>query len=263
MKFKDSLLQEQIDAIGFVKVPLLNAEEVKDIKQYLLGQTPLEEMTKQYGFTSAVWISNSDTKTHLDAKVRGIVHAKLSTILEDFKALIYSAIGKGIGEKSELSLHQDWSVVDEEKDYSLSLWIPLSDSTLENGAIHFLEGSHKTHPSIRCGSVSHEYGDPETIINQMNCVEVKAGEALIFYSRVLHYTPNNYSNQMRFAVISCLVSETAEIVQYYKVSDTQLEVYKMEETFYNKYDNFLEQIDQKPNGIKIGEVAYVPFKSLI
>jgi hypothetical protein len=60
-----------------------------------------------------------------------------------------------------------------------------------------------------------------------------------------------------------LVSSDAEIVQYYKISDSKLEVYKMEDGFYNKFDNFLEELDKQPKGIKIGEVDYVPFKTFL
>ena len=263
MKFKDSSLQEQFDEIGFIKVPILNLDEVSEIKQFVINNTPLVAMTNHYGFTAGVWMSEKEIKTNLDSKIRGMVESKLLGIIDDFKSLTYSVIGKGIGENSELSLHQDWSVIDEEKGYSISLWIPLSDSNFENGAIHFLEGSHKKLPGIRCGSISHEYGDSDKIINQMQCVDVKAGDALIFNSRILHYTPNNYSKEIRFAVISCIVPSDAEIVQYYKVSDSKLEVYKMEDGFYNEYDNFLEQIDQKPKGEKIGEVDYVPFNTFL
>lgn len=263
MRFIDILLQQQIEDKGFVKVPILSKEEVSDIKQYIFQNTPLVEMTNHYGFTAAVWMSDREKKENLDAKIRSLVEPKLKEIIEGFKAITYSAIGKGIGENSELGLHQDWSVVDEEKDYSLSMWIPLSDSNYENGAIHFLTGSHKTFPSIRCGSISHEYGDAQTIIKQMDCIEVTAGDALLFNSRILHYTPNNYSSDMRFAVISCIVSSNAEIVQFYKVNDSKLEVYKMEEDFYNKFDNFLEELDKQPKGVKIGEVDYVPFKTII
>jgi len=263
MKFINSVLQEQLDEIGYVKLPVLSLDEVNDIKHYINQNTPLPEMTKHYGFTAAVWMADGEIKNNLDAKIRSLVEPKLNELIEGFKALTYSAIGKGIGENSELGLHQDWSVVDEEKGYSLSMWIPLSDSNYNNGAIHFLKGSHKTFPSIRCGSVSHEYGDAEKVIKLMECVEVTAGNALLFNSRILHYTPNNYSNDLRFAVISCLVSSDAEIVQYYKISDSKLEVYKMEDGFYNKFDNFLEELDKQPKGIKIGEVDYVPFKTFL
>lgn len=259
MRFIDNLLQQQIEEKGFVKVPLLSIEEVAEIKQYIFQNTPLVEMTKHYGFTAAVWMSERDKKVNLDLKIRSLVEPKLKELIDGFKAITYSAIGKGIGENSELGLHQDWSVVDEEKEYSLSMWIPLSNSNYENGAIHFLSGSHKTFPRIRCGSISHEYGDAQTIIKQMECIEVTAGDALLFNSRILHYTPNNYSADMRFALISCIVPSKAEIVQYYKVNDSKIEVYKMEEDFYNKYDNFLEELDKQPKGVKIGEVDYVPF----
>lgn len=261
MKFKDSRLQEEFDKIGFVKVPLLSGEDVFLLKKYIIENTPIVDMSNQLGFFQGVCIENKEEKKSLDKYIKSIVNSKLSDLIHNFKPIIYTALAKGSSDNSKLELHQDSSFVDENIDYSMSLWIPLSDSNFENGAIHFLDGSHKTFPIIRCATISHDYGDPQKIKDRMQCIDVKAGEVLLFNARLLHYTPNNTSGEIRIAVMSCLVRSDADILQWYKISDSRLEVYKMEDDFFLDYDNFMEEIYQKPNGEKIGEVEFLPFKS--
>lgn len=262
MKFKNSLLQEQFDEVGFVKVPLLSIEEISLLKQYITDNTPIVEMSNQFGFFQGIFIKDKAVKLDLNQYIKTILRPRLYEIIDDFKVIIYTALAKSSDEKSQLPLHQDASFVDEDIDYSMSLWIPLSDSNLENGAIHFLNGSHKTFPTIRCATVIHDYGDSEEIKNRTQCLEVKAGEALLFNSRLLHYTPNNTSGEIRIAVMSCLVRSDAAILQWYKKDETTLEVYKMKDDFFLDIGDFMQEKDLKPNGEKIGEVDLVPFNCI-
>lgn len=263
MKFKNSLFQEQFDEVGFVKVPLLNNEEVFLLKEYITEKTPIIEKTNQLGFFQGVCIDDKQTKINLDNHIRSIINPKLTNVIENFKEIIYTALAKGCGENSKLELHQDSSFVDENIDFSMSLWIPLSDSNLANGAIHFLNGSHKSFPAIRCATISHNYGNINKIKQSMECIDVKQGEALLFNARMLHYTPNNTSGEIRMAIMSCLIRSDADILQYYKISESRLEAYKMKDNFFLDYENFMEEIYQKPKGEKIGEVDFVPFNAFM
>jgi ectoine hydroxylase-related dioxygenase (phytanoyl-CoA dioxygenase family) len=258
MKFKNSLFQEQFDQNGYVTIPLLNKEEISSLKEYITNQTPVAEMANEFGFFQGVFISDREVKLALNSYIKGIIRTRLLDILDDFKVIIYTALAKGSNEKSQLALHQDASYVDENTDYSMSLWIPLSDSNLENGAIHILEGSHTTFPTIRCATMVHDYGDSEAIKSKMKCIEVKAGEALLFHSRLLHYTPKNTSGTIRMAVMSCLLRSDADILQWYKKDESTLEVFKMKDDFFLDFGDFMNEKDLRPKGEKLGEVQIQP-----
>jgi hypothetical protein len=261
MRFTNNVHQEHFENHGYVKIPLLNNEEISTLKEYILGNTPVVEMAEQNGFFQGVFIKDKKVKQDLSIFIKSTIGEKLDALIDEYKEIIYTALAKSSNENSQLALHQDASYVDENVDYSMSLWIPLSDSTLENGAIHILKESHKSFPTIRCATIIHDYGDSDEIKRKMDCIEVQAGEALLFHSRMLHYTPKNTTGETRIAVMSCLMSAKADILQWYKIEDTKLEVYKMKDDFFLNVGDLMLEKDNKPNGEKIGEVTIVPFNS--
>lgn len=262
MKFKDNFLQEQFNEIGFVKVPFLTNNEIALLKDYITENTPIVQKSNEIGFFQGVFIDGKEIKVNLHNYIKSIIEGKLLEFIDEFKVIIYTALAKGSGQNSKLELHQDSSFVDESSDFSISIWIPLSDSNSQNGAMHYLENSHKTYPNIRCATVIHDYGDFEEIKESMKCIDVKAGELLFFNPRILHYTPNNLTEENRIAVMAGLINPTSDILQWYKINDTRLEVFKMKDDFFLDYDNFTIEKDQRPNGEKIGEIEVTPFKPI-
>lgn len=259
MRFINNLHQDHFESHGFVKIPLLNNEEISSLKNYIISNTPVVELAEQNGFFQGVFIKDKKVKQDLHNFIKSTIEKKLDVIIDEYKEIIYTALAKSSNENSQLALHQDASYVDENIDYSMSLWIPLSDSTLENGAIHILKDSHKSFPTIRCATVIHDYGDSDEIKRRMECIDVKAGEALFFHSRMLHYTPINSTGETRIAVMSCLMSSKADILQWYKIDETKLGVYKMKDDFFLNVGDLILEKDNIPNGEKIGEVTIVPF----
>jgi phytanoyl-CoA hydroxylase len=85
----------------------------------------------------------------------------------------------------------------------LSAWVPLVDTTEENGCLWFLPKSHKS------GVVTHNNleGKPFLRILQENlpkherpiCVPVKKGSAVIFTNRTPHCSFENHTDQVRWA----------------------------------------------------------------
>jgi ectoine hydroxylase-related dioxygenase (phytanoyl-CoA dioxygenase family) len=101
--------------------------------------------------------------------------------------------------------HQDWSFVDNEGEYcSVTCWIPLVDTTLENGAMGVIKGSHvmlgnirsSPSPQVPTPLMDHQF----TIFPYLEMIEMKAGEALVFDHRTFHASTPNTTNQPRVAI---------------------------------------------------------------
>lgn len=252
IKFKDNQLHETFLKEGIVKVPLLDKEEVSVLKTYIEEKTPLVHMANEYGFIQGVCLTDLALKKDLDETIRKVVHPKAEVVLDNFQSLIYTALGKGANSYSELDIHQDWSLVDEDKYFSISLWIPLIDSNERNGTIHYLEGSHLSYTNKRAGSIPSIFtNNSKEIKKKMKPIEVKAGEALMFHQRLVHYSPINNSNKARISLISSLVPKDATIIQYYLNHNKELETFQMSKDFFFQYDNFIEEKNRRPKGVKI------------
>jgi ectoine hydroxylase-related dioxygenase (phytanoyl-CoA dioxygenase family) len=255
MRFKNLQLQEELERNGIVKIPFLNAAQIEEMSSYIYDDTPVISVAQEFGFMGGVVINDIALKKEMDVRLRKMLNPICESYLENFKALVYTVLAKAPVDHSKLEVHQDWSVVDERKFCSLSLWIPLIDSTIENGTVHAIKGSHNTYTNIRGGSIPSIF--EESMVNQlmpqMEPIEVKAGEALLFNQRLVHYSPKNNSGQTRVSLISSLVPEEADVLLYYQKDEHTTEVYKMDSDFFINYENFMVEKDLKPPGVKIDE----------
>ena len=180
MLFKDPLVQKKFEEVGIVKLSLLSHNQVSVLSEFVKSNTPILELANKYGFIQGVCIKDRPVKLELDSFIRELITPLCKQHLTGFKALIYTALAKAPGNNSELDLHQDWSLVDESKYCSISLWIPLIDSVIENGAVHVLKGSHKKYLNPRGGSIpSISFSDKEVLKKKMIPMEMKAGEAYV------------------------------------------------------------------------------------
>ncbi len=103
-------------------------------------------------------------------------------------------------------------------------------------------------------SITSIFSDEELVaglMNRMEVVEVKAGEALLFNQRLVHFSPPNTSEEIRYSIISSLIPSEADALLYYKEQDDSISVFKMKDDFFNNYNNFLEEKDLEPKGIKL------------
>jgi ectoine hydroxylase-related dioxygenase (phytanoyl-CoA dioxygenase family) len=104
--------------------------------------------------------------------------------------------------------HQDYSYWTRTKPVShLTCWIGLDDSTIENGCVHYVPGSHKWELLPR-GSLA---GDMDAIKERLNedqrsrfapvPIELRAGEASFHHPMMIHGSFENRSSRPRRAAV--------------------------------------------------------------
>ncbi len=118
--------------------------------------------------------------------------------------------------------HQDYAYWTRTKPMAhITCWIALYDSTIENGCVHYIPGSHKWNLLPKTGladnmmSVFEYLDEGQKAMFQPVPAELKAGEASFHHAMVLHGSYENRSHQMRGgAVINMfrdgVVSDTDE-----------------------------------------------------
>lgn len=258
MRFIDEEKQKILDRDGIIKIPFISDEKVAEFKEFIQNETPIIELSNNYGLAAGIFFDSLALKNELHQKISDVLLPICNSYLENYKPLIFTALVKGVGKISKLDIHQDWSVVDENHHRSLSLWIPLKDTNPTNGTVYAIKGSHKNLSNPRGGSIPSIFTeDVEGLMELMEPINVKAGEALIFYQNLVHFSPPNMTDEPRITLISSLVPEGADVLQYYLKDEDTVEVYKMNDNFFLQYDDFFRDKDQRPNGIKIGEVTDV------
>ncbi len=233
--------QTAFDVNGYVKIPLLNTNEVEELKKYYLSLN--HNHIGEYGFHVSLDNSNEDYINGIFNKLFDVLVPKLNPLLCDYKPFTASYVIKEAGLQNIVPPHQDWSFVDEEQFCSATVWIPLMDVNKNNGALGVIKGSQKlfneprTSPSPQSKSVlsDHLY----TIFPYVDIIDMKAGEALIFNNRTIHASPPNISGKTRIGVGIGITQKNAQLLHYYQLpnSENAVNVYKVDEAFFKTYNN--------------------------
>lgn len=103
-----------------------------------------------------------------------------------------------------LPWHQDSAYMPEtENDTHLTVWLPLVDVKLENGPLQFLPGSHKlglqTYHRVPGEAFAVPVLSPTSSDTDIDTLEMKKGDLLVFNNLVFHRSLVNHSNSIRWS----------------------------------------------------------------
>jgi len=163
-------------------------------------------------------------------------------------------------EQSDLQIHQDGNVIDEEKDYCLFVWIPFCDITETNGPIWVLPGSHLW------GNTQRSLGVPWNFLKHVEFlrkfmfpINIKRGDVMVFDPALIHCSTPNFSAETRHAITITVLRKNYQLIYYFRnknIDTFLIEKYEVDENFYYDYD-----FQSKPDETKWKKtvVKYEPF----
>jgi hypothetical protein len=201
--FRDPSLQNEIAQNGYAVRSLLNEIQVAQLKKDFFQ---LLEMLPE-PLPDTHWTSGRVEDTSVRNFARNAIEEIMPFALEkyfdpattDFIGGIFLA--KKPSAISELTAHQDSSHTDETRYPAVYTWVALTDTDVNNGAMHVLPGSHLWGNRHRSLNVPWQFAGMEAKMQPLlKPVQMKAGEVLFFDSAAIHYSSNNMSNEIRPAV---------------------------------------------------------------
>jgi hypothetical protein len=227
------------------------------------------EITKLEGFELDKHLLNSGRlfNPEIRKKTQDVINKNAATILPRMfdMQIVDTHTGGAYQVKpphvnSDLLIHQDSTVIDEENDYCLFVWIPFCDVTMENGPISFLSGSHLWGNTQRSLGVPWQFKKHvDTLYKYVKPVTIKAGSVLVFDPATIHSSSPNLSKEIRHAITITVLRKDYQLVYYFRNPDLpaeQIEKYYVDENFYYDYD-FISKPDQTLWKKEI--VAFKPF----
>ena len=253
-------MQRRFEEDGFVKVPLLNNNEVAELlAAYKEVAQAHEKINIPYITTSLTF--NAELIAHVDSVLQKVMRVAIDRYMTNYKLLFGNYLIKMPVNQSETEPHQDITFVDENLYASVNIWVGLQDTDKKNGCMYFLKGSHKLIPTLRPGNrYPWEYEQVKAdIIEMAEAFPAKAGEAFIFNHAVLHGSFPNTSGKPRVAAVIAAYSSNAPLIHYYLPAGKHnvLQKYVMTK------EAFLSFTEGQPptKGVFLDEV-YHPFKQL-
>jgi hypothetical protein len=267
--FNDANLEKQFRQDGYVKVPFISPAEVAELKQLFFDTLPQsggQITSEETGVEHAKLITydftfidkNPDYKRKVFELISGYFKPHMERILDTYRPIIANYIRKQ-SDTGEVPLHENWAFADEKKCTTVSIWCPLVDSTVENGTLQVVPGSHKRFGQFRGPMIPWELDDikHDIIAQHLVPLETKAGDCVILDDSIVHYSAINNTNDLRLAIqLICVPNEMPSLHYYmdYQNNPKEIQVLEVEDDFYMEFNPW-----KKLTAPKV--VAKIPFEN--
>lgn len=247
---KDIFLSEEhqqiFDRQGFIVLDFLEEDKVLYLNQLF---DRLHPNLNNSGFYSGSYSDDIQYKKTASDEIVKVFSKAYQKYFKNYTPFGGAFLFKVPGVNSDLAIHQDWTIVNEEEYVALNCWVALNDINEENGALHIVPGTHyNTIKSLRCPTIPFFFTGNDYLLEQSGIpMYVKAGQAVILNQSVVHYSVPNNSSSIRKAITAGIKSEGAQMYFHYKVPEQdQLEVFEMDDDFLISFKNFAKDIHERP-----------------
>lgn len=205
-------LNRQLLEEGYVVVPWLTQEEVDML---ISAYHNCGDGEQKSAFTTFA-CSDVAYRNKIDAAIKSAFSRSFTEHLNEYSPFWGNFFTKPAGAEA-MPLHADLQYVDEPEHLSLNIWCPLVDTTEENGAFGVVPRSHLVSDQLRGVRLPQYYArHAEEIRNCCGIIlQMKAGEAVIYDHRLLHFSLPNRSSQQRLAATLVVVPAEEQVVHYY------------------------------------------------
>lgn len=253
--FQNSEHQALFDQQGYIVLPFLDAAEVAALDALFDELHP--DISADRGFVSGSYSSDYAYKKRASDAIVKVFSRHYERLFQNYLPFGAAFLYKAPNNKSELAVHQDWTIVDEERYVALNCWVPLTDVTADNGALGVVPGTHYHKvKTLRAPTLPFFFSGNDDLMEQAAIpMSVPAGHAVILNQSVIHGSPPNRSNKIRKAITAGVKSAGAPMIFHYKDlanADAAIERFEMPEDFLISFDNFMQDILQRP---KMGRSA--------
>jgi len=204
--FEDPAREADLRLRGYTIVPLLDPEAVAGLWDSLVRLREQHEFARTDAAGAKLTYHASFMDRDQDYRIASIhlirerLGPPLAKVLPGFDILMGCFHIKPPG-TGHVGIHKDWTVTENVDELSLNVWCPLVDVDDSNGTLRMIEGSHGLYPHIAAPG-THAYWQDyiPSLEAASKPLSLKAGEAVIYDSTVLHWSKPNMSGSTRAAV---------------------------------------------------------------
>lgn len=229
------MLQAQLADVGYAKLNLLSDSEVEEFIEFY--------KTELSGFGEGDFLHTHVASAEVKHKAHSFVKPRVEKLLKDL--LIDYKVGLGFfmikprDGKTPMRVHQDKSLVDEERYAGLTVWCPLVDVDKSNGCLLVVKRSHLFQENHRGTNIDMPYKAIEDVVEQNEFSQpltAKAGEAIIFDHRLWHASTSNTSGIDRVVVAAVAVPNESSYLHFEQKHTKGLSMYSVPEDFPLEFD---------------------------
>lgn len=249
--FRNEIVNTQIAVNGYAVVPFASPAQVKELTE-VYYQLP---GSNARGTHVTMFNASVEYRKVVDENIKTICSDNVAALFSGYRALFANYMVKEPGPEGDFPLHQDWTYVDESKFSSYAIWVPLCDVNELNGALSVVPGSHKLVTALRGPYVYEPFSRIGEVIKEKYSkpIRLRAGEALIWDHRLIHFSRPNYSDKARLALTLIMVPGEAPVIHCFAQEEsngTVIEKYRANTEFFLRYT-----IGKRPEGLTLLETC--------
>ena len=232
MLFRDPDRQALFDENGYVVVDLLDAARIESLLEFY--QETVGDMQQEDLFESSRHCS-LEMNFRIMHRIREVFEEPASEIFADSVLFGGTFMVKVQQQSTVLPLHQDWSVVDEDRHQSAFIWCGLHDVSPEGGGLFVLPGSHRYFHNIRSGnmpSVRIPLHDP--LADLVVDLPLRAGQAVTYSDRLFHGSRANRTGAPRIVCTGRVNEAGSTLLYYHQTEEGRVAVIEASPEFYLK-----------------------------
>lgn len=236
--FLDAGLQRRFEEVGFVVVDLVDPDIVAAIRRRYdrMDHEQRESYDWVQGFDTSIYDARPAYRDEVLAVIEDHLAPSLSQVLDAYRIMFANFVVKQPGSEP-VPLHVDWTFLDEDRFSSVTVWCPLVDTTVENGTLGVVSGSHRRIDFIRAANIP-SFERCELAVADLQdrpVIPLRAGQAIVLDNRVVHFSPPNRSTEPRVA-IGCVAGPVeADLHHYWQDQDEALLRFEIDRSFYLSY----------------------------
>lgn len=245
---RDDRHEELLGRDGFVVVEILDADSLARVRARIrelgFGEDdgrgfPVPRSRLRVSLTQG----DAELAVRIFDEVSPLLRLAADRLLDEY-ALLRIAVFDKLSRGEGIGPHQHATIVDESTCRSLTIWLPLTDTSIEMGTLHVVEGSHEfTHGYRPKNRVRDAFAgvSRRVLARYSTALPLRAGQAVLFDDRLIHWSPPNRSSRPRTALQLELIPEEAELVMYYRTRAGDLAKYAVDRSLYRR--DWLNQED--------------------
>lgn len=261
--FKDSNTREAFDRDGYVifrglAAPLVPA--LRDVYQGMLAALPDSDPYFNVPMTGTNCIGSLPLRSRILASVGEIIAPAVGSVVDDYRIIGAGFRVKQVGPDSELPLHQDPTQVDEERSWLMNIIIPIVDTSIDNGALKVVPGSHKIMRQLRSLDLEDraETLELDAVLEPLvETLPMQAGDAIFYLQSVLHGSGANLTANPRPLMLGTVMERNTPVTVYFRQADRprMFDRYEVPDNYFNQMEDFDRDHKLRPNvGRFTGEI---------
>jgi hypothetical protein len=232
-KYEHSIRQDVLESLSENGYAVVSRSDTS-IQNNILDYYKSKELPNVIdGFYSTMMHSDFVHKKDVNSFLCERLYEFTSVFFRNHKPLFANYLVKSPNSNRNVGLHQDWTYTDENKYHSINVWMPLQPTNALNGGLYVVPRSHKLPFSLRYTPFDEKLYDVDKnlLTQKAVLIETQQGEALIYDSRLLHFSEGNLSDDYRVACAGIFLPDGAPALHYF-LDGTIMKEYKTDLDFY-------------------------------